>query len=145
MKQEPGFQEIALKVLSWITCAKRPLTTLELQQALAIEEGDSGLDEDAVEKIDRLVSVCAGLITVDQEGGIIRLVHYTTQEYFERTQNDWFPKAQSEIAITCLTYLSFSIFESGSVSQTRSLNSDCSQIHSTATQQSIGEIMLTIL
>jgi hypothetical protein len=44
---------------------------------------------------------------------VIRLVHYTTQEYFERTQQDWFPNAESKITRICVTYLSFSIFESG--------------------------------
>jgi hypothetical protein len=34
-----------------------------------------------------MVSVCAGLVTIDEESNIIRLVHHTTQEYFERSQN----------------------------------------------------------
>ena len=35
---------------------------------------------------DVLVSVCAGLVTIDRESNIIRLVHYTTEEFFERIQ-----------------------------------------------------------
>jgi ankyrin repeat protein len=111
--QKPGFRQLAEKVLSWITCAKRPLTTLELQHALAIEVGDYELDEENVPRIDRMVSVSAGLVTVDEESSIIRLVHYTTQEYFERTQHKWFPNAETQIAISCVTYLSFSVFETG--------------------------------
>jgi len=60
-----------------------------------------------------MVSVCAGLVTVDKESGIIRLAHYTTQEYFERTQDHWFPNAETDIAIICVTYLSFDEFKSG--------------------------------
>src|SRR6187549_2533258 len=105
-------EELAKEVLSWITCARRPLTTMELQQALAVGLGDSELDEDALPQIEDMVSVCAGLVTVDDESGIIRLVHYTTQEYFERTQKQWFPNAEADITTTCVTYLSFSIFES---------------------------------
>ena len=104
---------LAKQVLSWITCAKRPLTTLELQHALAIEVGDSTLDEENLPQIEDIVSVCAGLVTIDEESRIIRLVHYTTQQYFERTQGQWFPSAKSEITITCVTYLSFNEFESG--------------------------------
>jgi hypothetical protein len=85
-RQQPGFLRLAEKVLSWITCAKRPLTTSELQHALAIVVGDSKLNEDNLERIEIIVSVCAGLVTVNEESRIIRLVHYTTQEYFERTQ-----------------------------------------------------------
>ncbi|KAH7231610.1 nucleoside phosphorylase domain-containing protein [Fusarium redolens] len=77
---KPGLQNLAKKVLSWITWAKRPLTTSELQHALAVEAGKSELDEDNIPQIEDLVSVCAGLVTVDKESGIIRLVHYTTQE-----------------------------------------------------------------
>jgi ankyrin repeat protein len=111
--QKPGFRQIAEKVLSWITCARRPLTTSELQHALAVVVGDYKLDEDNLEQTERMVSVCAGLVTIDEESGIIRLVHYTTQEYFERTQRQWFPKAESEITTTCVTYLSFDTFKSG--------------------------------
>jgi hypothetical protein len=111
--QQSSFQNLALKALSWITCAKRPLTGLELQYAVSIELGDSEIDEKNLERIERIVTVCAGLVTVDEESGIIRLVHYTTQEYLERTQKEWFPKAQSNITETCVTYLSFHVFESG--------------------------------
>ena len=37
--------ELATQVLSWITCPKRSLTTLELRHALAVEIGESELDE----------------------------------------------------------------------------------------------------
>ena len=89
------------------------MTTLELQHALAIEVGHSELDEENIPQIEDMVSVCAGLVTIDEESKTIRLVHYTTQEYFERTQSRWFPKAESEITATCVTYLSFSEFENG--------------------------------
>ena len=111
--QQEGLQRLAKNVLSWITCAKRPLTTLELRHALAVRLGDLKLDEQNIPKIEDMVAVCAGLVTVDNKSGIIRLVHYTTQEYFERTQKSWFPTAESDITMICVTYLSFSAFESG--------------------------------
>ena len=107
------FKELARQVLLWIICAKRPLTTFELQHALAVEVGKTKLNEYNLPEIEDMVSVCAGLVTVDQESDIIRLVHYTTQEYFERTQDHWFPNAVVEVTIICVTYLSFNIFESG--------------------------------
>src|SRR6185503_5211905 len=96
-----------------IICAKRPLTTSELQHALAVEVGEQELDIENLPQIEDMVSVCAGLVTVDKESSIIRLVHYTTQEYFERTQRYWFPNAEADITTICATYLSFSTFESG--------------------------------
>jgi hypothetical protein len=106
-------EELAKQVLAWITCAKRPLTTVELQHALAVEPGNTELDEDNLSQIEDMVTVCAGLVTVDDESGIIRLVHYTTQEYFERSQGRWFPSAEAEITTICVMYLSFDEFESG--------------------------------
>ncbi|KAL8881573.1 MAG: hypothetical protein Q9198_001245 [Flavoplaca austrocitrina] len=105
--------ELAKQVLSWITCAKRPMTTSEVQHALAVEANRQELDEDNLVQIEDIVSVCAGLVTVDKKIGTIRLVHYTTQEYFERTQKHWFPNAETDITEICITYLSFKIFESG--------------------------------
>jgi hypothetical protein len=106
-------KELAKQVLSWIICAKRPLATTELQHALRVEVGESGLDEDNLPEIEDIISVCAGLVTIDKESGIIQLVHYTTQEYFKRTQRQWFPNSQTNIIIICVTYLLFDEFKSG--------------------------------
>lgn len=105
-------EELAKQVLSWITCAKRPLRTSELQEAVSVEAGESQIDKDNIPDIGDIISVCAGLVTVDK-GGIIRLIHYTTQEYFERTQANWFPNAESDITSCCITYLAFPTFKSG--------------------------------
>jgi hypothetical protein len=106
-------EKLAKQVLSWITCAKRPLAAIELQHALGVEVSESKLDELNFSEIEDIVSVCAGLVTIDEESGIIRLVHYTTQEYFERTQRQWFPDAQTNITTICVSYLSFDEFQSG--------------------------------
>ncbi|KAH0559932.1 hypothetical protein GP486_003547 [Trichoglossum hirsutum] len=106
---------LARNVLSWITYAQRQLTTGELCHALAIELGEEDLDEDNVPDVEDIVSVCAGLVTVDEVSNIIRLVHYTTQEYFERIRKkNWNPHAELKIASACLKYLSFHPFRSGS-------------------------------
>ncbi|EDN96577.1 hypothetical protein SS1G_01503 [Sclerotinia sclerotiorum 1980 UF-70] len=104
-------RELAKQVLSWITCARRPLTTTELQEALAVEIYEPELDKENFSEINAMISVCAGLVIVDDESDVVRLVHYTTQEYFERTQGDWFPDAEDYITTTCITYLSFDSLE----------------------------------
>lgn len=110
--QEEDFRELAKLVLSWLIHAKRPLTTIELQYALAVRVGMKELDEDFIPAAEILLSICAGLVIVG-ENSIIRLAHYTIQEYFERTWKDWFSDAQKDIATTCITYLSFNTFEAG--------------------------------
>jgi hypothetical protein len=129
--QEPCSRDLAVQVLSWITCAKRPLTTTELQHALTVEPGDSELGEDDLLEVDGMVAVCADLVTVDEESGIIRLVHFTTQEYFQKTQARWFPTAEQEISMTCITYLSFSSSRRGHALQTTNSSSGCKITHCT--------------
>jgi ankyrin repeat protein len=110
--QPSAMHGLARKALSWITYAERPLTTGELCHALAVDVGDDDLDEDNVPEVEDVISVCAGLVVVDEASNVVRLVHYTTQEYFERTRGEWIPNAQLEIASACLTCLSFHPFRS---------------------------------
>lgn len=108
--QKLAMQQLAKQALSWIVCAARQLEASELQVALAVEEGTSELDEENKSDLDDIVSACAGLVTIDENSNIIRLVHYTTQEYFDQTLSDWAPTAHVKITETCLTYLSFDAF-----------------------------------
>ncbi|KAK4069615.1 uncharacterized protein Triagg1_7039 [Trichoderma aggressivum f. europaeum] len=108
--QKEGFRNIATRVLAWISFAKRPLSTKELQHALAVKIGIDELDEDAIPQVQDMVSFCAGLVTVDEQSDVIRLAHYTTQEFFDRNKSDWFPNAEAMIAETCISYLSLKVF-----------------------------------
>ncbi len=105
--------DLAMQTLSWLTCARRPLTSLELQHALAIEEGESTIDEENIPEVEDILTVCSGLVTIENESGIIRLVHYTTQEYLERKKDLLFPSAENDISRLCVTYISFDTFGSG--------------------------------
>jgi len=100
--------DLAKRVLGWLLYAKRPLTTGELQHALSVTPDSRELDEAALTEEGDLISVCAGIVTIERETNIIRWVHYTTQKYFERVG---LPDAQADIAMVCLTYLSFDVFE----------------------------------
>jgi len=102
-------QTLAHQVLEWIVRAPRPLTITEIQHAIAVEldNPDARLDDENLSQEDCLVSVCAGLVTVDRETGVVRLVHYTAKEFFDRTQDLWFPRQQTDLTRVCLKYLSF--------------------------------------
>jgi hypothetical protein len=72
--QPVGDREIAERVLSWITYARRPLSLEELQHAVAISSEMTEMDLDAVVEETILMSVCAGLVVVDKQNNIVRLV-----------------------------------------------------------------------
>ncbi|KAF4626835.1 hypothetical protein G7Y89_g11321 [Cudoniella acicularis] len=101
------------QILAWIVHTTRPLSTTELRHALAVQRHTTELDKEFLPSVQALRSKCAGLVTVDEESNIVRLVHYTTQEYFERKQNYWFLNANIDITTICITYLLFNVFERG--------------------------------
>ena len=117
--QEQGIRELAKKVLFWIVHATRPLTTEELRHALAVELGTCRLGKTNLCLVDDMVSSRAGLVTVDSN--IIRLVHYTTQEYFQRRDFKNFEDVQRDIiATSCLTYLLYDVFTKGYLTDLKS-------------------------
>lgn len=77
-----------------------------------------------------LLRVCAGLVVVVRETpsstifqtasqakqgseAFVRLIHFSAEEYFQRTRLRWFPHGHANIASTCVTYLSFNEFKGG--------------------------------
>ncbi|GAA91491.1 ankyrin repeat-containing protein [Aspergillus luchuensis IFO 4308] len=104
-----GEKELAIQILAWITCAQVPLMIEQLQFGLAVEPDEAKFDPDNLPDTQDMVAVCAGLVTIDEKCRIIRLVHHTAQEYFERSQTKWFPRAHYEMARVCVAYLSSSL------------------------------------
>lgn len=116
---------LAKRILSWISSALRPLTVGELQYALAIEPGSKKLDEDILPDKDLLVSVCAGLVAIDPKSNIIRLVHYTAQEYLASFRTVLLPVTEVDIAISCLTHLTFTNFKERVCDSTLGFRNGC--------------------
>jgi len=76
----------------------------ELCHALAVEIGETDFDPENVPSIGTLLDCCQGLITVDAEASVVRLIHYTVQEYLCGHQG-LFRKPHLMLSETCLTYL----------------------------------------
>ncbi|KAJ3536445.1 hypothetical protein NM208_g6710 [Fusarium decemcellulare] len=111
--QAGDIEQLAIDVLSWIVCAFKPLTIEELRHALAVEIDNPLFDEENLPDAEDIVSSCVGLVTIDDESNIIRLVHYTAQEYFERNKNEWFREADNYMTDVCVSYLTLDEFGSG--------------------------------
>ncbi|KAH0528099.1 hypothetical protein TsFJ059_003003 [Trichoderma semiorbis] len=106
-------KRLAKRILIWITRAQRPLSIVEIQHALAVRENMLKFDLKYMPDMEFLTSVCAGLVTIDESSEIIRLVHYTTQEFLQQTHEEWFPQGELYMTKVCATYLSFDTFENG--------------------------------
>lgn len=101
---------LALEAIAWVAFARRPLRDCELEEALAIEPNSSAVDPDAVPAMHEILNLCAGLLTRDEQSGIVRLVHYTAHEYIMRTARRWLQETEVKVASKCLTYISFPEF-----------------------------------
>jgi ankyrin repeat protein len=109
---------LGMRILMWISKSKRPFYVEELQHALAVEWSDHedpprSLDHGNVLDPEDLVSVCAGLAIIETESKIIRLVHFTTEEFFRSSPETLFPHADVQISKVCLAYLLFDEFCDG--------------------------------
>ncbi|KAJ7595121.1 hypothetical protein C8J56DRAFT_822328, partial [Mycena floridula] len=104
--------DLAFRVFLWLTYTKALLTVGQLEHALAVTADMNEMEVAAIVDVDILTSLCAGLVIVEDQksDSIVRLVHYTTQEYFQGQGTDLFPDAHVVMSTTCLTYLSFDTF-----------------------------------
>lgn len=113
--QAPDAVDLASSVLFWIVCARRPLTVAELQHIYTTRDLPSGtdLEDDDLPDSDILTGVCGGLIAVESALQTVHIVHYTAQQYFERSRKQELLDARRNLTIACLTYLTLPNFSSG--------------------------------
>ncbi|KAL8869919.1 MAG: hypothetical protein Q9174_003911, partial [Haloplaca sp. 1 TL-2023] len=113
------------KLLRWLVRSTRSLTLDELAECIGIdlEEENEAMDFDAVEtNPENLLKRCSSLVTVSDDGHV-SLAHYTVKEFLvsESIRNDlpFFyvgnDDVEAELAQVCLTYLCYSDFIAGSV------------------------------
>jgi len=116
-QQQEKRRNLAYRILSWLSQARRPLSVEELGHVLAIREGDSDMDKTNIPKERIMVRVCMGLVVIDHDSSAIRLAHFSMQEYlqrrFERFETKSLSAEKDMIANTCLTILLFDEFSKG--------------------------------
>ncbi|KAL8717409.1 MAG: hypothetical protein Q9225_005340 [Loekoesia sp. 1 TL-2023] len=98
---------LAYKALSWVAYAYQPLTLHMLEEALAIDHKVRDFDPEAIPQVGLVLDLCAGLLIVDEQTNVVRLVHYTAQDYFDTLLDSRFEDAHASIAEDCIVYLSY--------------------------------------
>ncbi|OQV07153.1 Ankyrin repeat-containing protein [Cladophialophora immunda] len=102
-------RELAFRTLMWASHARRPMTVRELQHAMALRPEDHDLDKDNLPSVRTLIDCCCGLVEVDYESSIIRLVHHSLEEYLRDHDHGLFNDANLIITRTCLQYMRLDI------------------------------------
>lgn len=115
-EQNSDYRILAEKALRWVAYTYRPLKVEALQEALAIELEDLDFDVEAIQPIGLILDVCAGLLVFDEENKMVRLVHYTAQDYFEKLAGSKFDDPHVLIAKECLVYLNYGSFQNSHAS-----------------------------
>lgn len=108
-KNNDDDRKMAMNLLLWIAFARRPLTVGEIEHATSIAPKTREIDPDDVVRAKDLTSLCAGLVIIDASN-ILRLVHFSAQNYLSENRTRWFSNGDLVIARHCLTYLSFKEF-----------------------------------
>jgi ankyrin repeat protein len=111
--QSPGDHALAQKVLTWVMYAMRPLSVVDLETALAVELGELELDPDSITSVVDLLSLCAGLVIVEEQAKVVRLVHYTTQDYLSRNPGHLLNNPHRALSDVCVSYLGLDDFMAG--------------------------------
>lgn len=72
--QSPEDRELAEHVILWTCFAQRPLSIFETQHALAIRPGEARMRFGACPDEEIMISVCAGLVSIEEEGSMVRFI-----------------------------------------------------------------------
>jgi hypothetical protein len=102
---------LAIRAIFFISCAKRTPASDELLHALSAERGDRIFRVDNCVASWLILRPCAGLIWLDESIGIVGLVHYTLQEFFQKHPEVLPGSLDSMVAEAYSVYLSFDVFD----------------------------------
>jgi hypothetical protein len=109
----------AKTIFGWIVNAKRVLRVAELQRYLAVDVERSTVDPKDMLTSGDMIRICAPLVVYNTRSKTIRLVHYTTHEYFKRKQSIWINKAHIDIVLRIHSYLMIPKFRRDELRGTR--------------------------
>ncbi|KAF2022633.1 ankyrin [Setomelanomma holmii] len=113
-------RELALNCLAWMIYAQRPLSTPELQHALATSSKCKTRQDLHLDRPGVILEACGNLL--EEANGAIRPIHYTVQEFLTtaaqeqslstvRTQLLDSSSMHARLSVACLAYIHLSAFD----------------------------------
>ncbi|KAF4638043.1 hypothetical protein G7Y89_g25 [Cudoniella acicularis] len=111
--------EFLRRIFAWVIYARRPLHMNELREAIAFTCEDRCWDAKKIPNdISRLIRASGNLAFIDDDTGNVHLAHYTVQQYLLNHDKRSsialgfaLDEVEVELGYLCVTYLSFSDFE----------------------------------
>jgi len=106
-KETAELQDVAPLVMVWVTFAMQPLTMKQLQQAIGAMSEQSVFQEEAIIVPDILLQSCAGLVLMEKESGIVRLLNLEVKNHLMKQRPAWFSDGHRLALRSCITYMRF--------------------------------------
>ncbi|KAK4060872.1 uncharacterized protein Triagg1_10564 [Trichoderma aggressivum f. europaeum] len=98
-------KDVLQRVVKWVLCARRPLTSEELLMAIRLERNLESLTiSDPIDE-STLESICSHLVVLDSQLKVWKFPHASVAEYFENQHKSWIDKASEDVAILLISCL----------------------------------------
>ncbi|KAH6907848.1 ankyrin repeat-containing domain protein [Coprinopsis sp. MPI-PUGE-AT-0042] len=105
LDQTPNKTLLAKNVLVWVLCATRSLTIGEMRHVVAACPETSRFDRSRLVDEATLMSLCRGLVNVEEETKVVRFVHYTAKDVVKLLISESSPHPHSIPALFCMALL----------------------------------------
>nr|XP_036581868.1 nacht domain protein [Colletotrichum truncatum]KAF6790425.1 nacht domain protein [Colletotrichum truncatum] len=114
-----GKTDIAKEIFNWTATVRSPLTLYQLQEALAVEIGQTySQPERYLNGIERLTSWCENMVHVEETDETVHFIHHSIQKYLFDISDTSLRCFQVDpedgdhlVGEICLTYLDFNDFK----------------------------------
>ncbi|KAJ4273195.1 hypothetical protein NW764_012442 [Fusarium oxysporum] len=125
IKQTPGLRDLALKSLNFISYVKEPLRIVELQHALATEEGMLEIDPEDLQTSKAIISSCLGLLVVSGPEKTVEFVHSTARQFLQRRPEGMDKHPHLTIVRSCISYMSTNEMRQGRCTSHEDITQRC--------------------
>ncbi|KAG7422874.1 26S proteasome non-ATPase regulatory subunit 10 [Fusarium oxysporum f. sp. raphani] len=125
VKQTPGLRDLALKSLNFISYVKEPLRIVELQHALATEEGMLEIDPEDLQTSKAIISSCLGLLVVSGPEKTVEFVHSTARKFLQSRPEGMDKRPHLTIVRTCIWYMSTNEMRQGRCTSHEEITQRC--------------------
>ena len=112
---------LSLNTLTRLTFTREPIDAERLQEALSIQLESTGPDEEFVPSIPCILECCLGLVVVDEHADVVRLVHFSLQEYLQTHILTMYHSGLEELALDCYRYCFYQVFSNSSCANKASI------------------------
>ncbi|KAH6904192.1 hypothetical protein BKA70DRAFT_1403427, partial [Coprinopsis sp. MPI-PUGE-AT-0042] len=105
LAQTPKRSTLAKLILLWVTHAHGEMTVDALRRALSTSPETHIFEPNRMVPEALLLSVCCGLISVDEKTRLVRLMHYTTRDAILPLIVELYPVPHAILARVCIAHL----------------------------------------